>query len=353
MVKSPGSAGKGPAASQNDAPVVPCAQVKEPLKLPFLFLFILLCVLLVFSALDILATWGMDESGTHAFSLGYAIARLPRSAFEAMLPSVVLSLVVVGMRMARRPFSRFLGLLICLAVSYAALVNGMIWLGRLDAKARPAQAAAARYFTPRGFTGVGSALVGVESIEGGTLRGVLVVRMTPPAGGSRFSVFPRAEAAVSNSTVTVTTADRRPLQLTGTPALSRDAVFGADVFTRFFLRDIGVLTSDFERLLAASLPEFFAACFALLFLCTASFVLLRASRWPLLNVLLLLLAVRGYAALWHLLSVAAAPRVARYVADALLVRMFPSAVMAILAAVLLLIDILFIPADRWKQLEES
>ena len=127
--------------------------------------------------------------------------------------------------------------------------------------------------------------------------------------------------------------------------LSREAVFGPDVFTRFFLRDIGVLTADFERLLAASLPEFFAACFALLFLCTASFVFLRASRWPLLNVLLLLLAVRGYAALWHLLSVGAAPRVARYVADALLVRMFPSAVMAILAVVLLLIDILFIPAE--------
>ena len=333
--------------------MLPFAQVKEPLKLPFLFLFILLCVLIILSALDVLATWGMDESGTRAFSLGYAVARLPRSAFEAMLPSVVLSLVAVGIGMARRPFSRFLGLLICLAVSYAALVNGMIWLGRLDAKARPAQVAAARYFGPRGFTEVGSALIAVESVEGSALRGVLVVRMTPSAGGPRFSVFPGAQAAVSDSKVTVTTSGRRPLQLRGAPVLSREAVFGPDVFTRFFLRDIGVLTADFERLLAASLPEFFAACFALLFLCTASFVFLRASRWPLLNVLLLLLAVRGYAALWHLLSVGAAPRVARYVADALLVRMFPSAVMAILAVVLLLIDILFIPADRWKQLEES
>ena len=118
--------------------MLPFAQVKEPLKLPFLFLFILLCVLIILSALDVLATWGMDESGTRAFSLGYAVARLPRSAFEAMLPSVVLSLVAVGIGMARRPFSRFLGLLICLAVSYAALVNGMIWLGlaRREGQAR-------------------------------------------------------------------------------------------------------------------------------------------------------------------------------------------------------------------------
>jgi hypothetical protein len=33
--------------------------------------------------------------------------------------------------------------------------------------------------------------------------------------------------------------------------------------------------------------------------------------------------------------------------------MFPSAAMAALGIVLLLVDILFIPVDRWKQVEES
>ena len=326
--------------------------MKEPLKVPFLFLFILLCVFAALTALNLLFTWGLYESAAHRFEIGYAVARLPRSAFEVILPSVVLSLLLIGVRMARRPFSRFLGLLLCLAASYAALVNGMIWLRLLAQKSRPAQAATAGYFRPLGFTAVGATIVGVQSVDGNTLRGVLVVAAAPSTGAARFLVSPRAEAAVSDRAVSVTLPGRRPVKLSGAPPLSRDAIFGPDRYTRYFLRDIGVLTADFERLLAKSLPEFFAAAFALLFLCTASFVLLRVSRWPLLNILLLVLALRGYAALWHLLSVSAAPRIARFVTDGLLVRMFPSAVMALMAFVLLLIDILFIPADRWKQLEE-
>jgi hypothetical protein len=332
-------------------PMIPSAEVKEPLKLPFLFLFILLCVLAILSALNLLFTWGMYESGAHRFAFGYALARLPRSGFEVMLPSVVLSLLLLGMRMARRPFSRFLGLLICLAVSYAALVNGMIWLRALGQKSRPPQAAAVQYFRPAGFTPVGRVLLSVRSVEGNSLDGVLLV--DPAQKSARFSVFPEAKAAFSDDEVSVTFPGARPLRLAGKPGLRPGAVFEPDRFTALFLRDFGVLTADFERLLAGSLPEFFAACFALLFLCTASFVFLRASRWPLLNILLLALAVRGYALLWHVLSVSLAPVIARVVTDRLLVRMFPSAAMAALGIVLLLVDILFIPVDRWKQVEES
>jgi hypothetical protein len=332
-------------------PVVPSAQVKEPLKLPFLLLFILLCVLVVLSALNLLSTWGMYESGAHSFGIGYALSRLPRSAFEVMIPSVVLSLLLAGMRMARRQFSRFLGLLVCLVVSYAALVNGMIWLRALAQKSRPAPAAAVQYFRPTGFTPVGGALLSVRSVEGNTLSGVLLV--DPAAKSARFTVFPDAKVSVSDNGVSVRLAGARPVTISGKPGLARGALFAADRFTGFFLRDFGVLTADFERLLAGSLPEFFAACFALLFLCTASFVFLRASRWPLLNILLLALAARGYVLLWHVLSVNLAPLIARTVTDRLLVRMFPAAAMAALGIILLLVDILFIPADRWKQVEES
>ncbi len=332
-------------------PMLPWAQVKEPLKLPFLFLFILLCALAVLSGLNLLVTWGMYESGAHRFALGYVLARLPRSAFEVMLPSVVLTLIAVGMRMARRPFSRFLGLVICLAVSYAALVNGMIWLRALAQKSRLPQAAVVQYFHPAGFTPIGGALLNAWSVEGDSLGGVLLV--DPARKSPRFSVFRDARATLTADGVSVTLAGARPVRLAGKPDLRSQALFAPDRFTALFLRDFSVLMADFERLLAGSLPEFFAACFALLFLCTASFVLLRASRWPLLNVLLLALAARGYLLLWHVLSVRVTPLIARAVTDPLLIRMFPSVAMAGLGVLLLLVDILFIPADKWRQLGES
>jgi hypothetical protein len=254
--------------------------------------------------------------------------------------------------MVRRPFSRLLGLLLCLAVSYACLVNGMIWLRLLARTSLPAQAAAADYFSPGSFTRVGGSLVAVQSSDGQGLRGVLVATPSAAAPRARLAVYPRAEVSLADSAVRLRLPGRAAA-LAGEPDLQRAAVFAPDTFTRYFLRDIGVLVADLERLLAGSLPEFFAAGFALLFLCTASFVFLRLSRWPMLNVLLLLLAARAYALLWHFLSVSAAPRIALYVTDALLARMFPSAVMTLLAVVLLLADILFVPADRWKRMEEA
>ena len=70
-------------------------------------------------------------------------------------------------------------------------------------------------------------------------------------------------------------------------------MFAADRFTTLFLRDIHTMTADFQGLLQTSHAEFFAASFALLFLCTASLMLLRITRWPLVNLMLLGIAVRG------------------------------------------------------------
>jgi len=93
--------------------------------------------------------------------------------------------------------------------------------------------------------------------------------------------------------------------------------------------------------------RFFVACFATLFLVTALLVLLRATRWPLFNVLLLVLAVRAYLLLYHLLAVELAPAIGRAVADPLLRLLAPSAAFVVVGALLLLVDILFVPADRW------
>ena len=105
------------------------APVKEPLKAPFILLFIILCTTVILSALNVLYTWGMFDSANGRFSLAYVVQRFPRSMFEMLIPSVVLSIVLLGLRMARQAFLPLSsGLVIVLGVSYVVLVNGMIWL---------------------------------------------------------------------------------------------------------------------------------------------------------------------------------------------------------------------------------
>ena len=324
------------------------APVNEPLKAPFILLFIILCSTLFLSALNVLFTWGMYDSAHGAFSLAYVVQRFPRSMSETLIPSIVLSIMLLGLRMARRPFSRFLGLVIVLVVSYAALVNGMIWIRALSEKSQRPAEAPRQYIQPSTFIRIGDSVLSARALTGDTLRGIVVY--DPARAENRLSVYPAGIASTRGGVLTVTTSGP-PVTLSGSPAPSWTGVFAADGFTNLFLRDIHTLSADFEKLRDGALGEFFAACLALLFLCAASLALLRLTRWPLANIMLLVIAVRGYFSLYHLLATTAAPHVAAAVTDPFLVRLFPSAALAALGVVLVLVDILFIPADRWTARE--
>jgi hypothetical protein len=319
--------------------------VKEPLKAPFVFLFILICATFVLALLNLFSTWGLYDSAATPFSFAYAVRMLPRRIFETLIPSVVLSIVLIGFRLARRPFSRFLGLLIVLAVSYIVLVNGMLWL-RLPAAASPTVAETPRrYLAPSTLVKVGGATISVRAISDASVQGILL--FDPARTPGRFSVYAAGTIAASAGVMTITAAGQPQPVISGTPALAWTGVFAPDRFTAAFLRDIGTLTADFEGLLHGPLAEFFAACFSLVFLCTASLALLRITRWPLINIMVMVIAARGYFSLYHYLAVTIAPHIARAVTDRLVARLFPSAVFSALGVLLLLLDILFIPADRW------
>ncbi len=326
------------------------APVKEPLKAPFILLFIILCVTLILSALNVLYTWGMYDSAHKAFGLAYVAQRFPRSMSETLIPSVVLSIILLGLRLASRPFSRFLGLVIVLVVSYAALVNGMIWIRALSAKSQEPAEVPRQYIQPSTFIRIGDAVLSARALTGGKVQGILVY--DPARAENRLSVYPAGSASTRAGVLTVTT--RGPqITLSGSPAPSWTGIFAADGFTELFLRDVRTLSTDFEKLRDSSLGEFFAACLALVFLCAASLALLRLTRWPLANIMLLVIAMRGYFSLYHLLATTIAPRVASAVTDPCLVRLFPSAALAGLGVVLILVDILFIPADRWTARETA
>ncbi len=331
------------------------AAVKEPLKLPFIHLLFILSSTILLAVLDLCWSWGVSQAGAHRFTLTYVLEQFPSSAFAVIVPAVVISTLLVGFRIARHPFSRLLGMVLVLAVSYIVMVNGMIWLGRLSSQARTTEATPRQFVQPRTLLKLGSTVLAANTVTGGDLGPTLVAN--PARTASRLTVYPSGTAAVRNGTLSIRLAsgvETRPSSgasptFSGAPASTASAVFVPDRITAFFLRDIHTLTSDYHLLLDRSLPQFFAACFALLFLCSASLMLLRVTRWPLANVVLLAAAVRGYFSLYHLLAVDLAPQVAQAVSDPLLVRLFPEAVMAGLAVVLLLVDILFVPARRAEE----
>ena len=173
--------------------------------------------------------------------------------------------------------------------------------------------------------------------------------VTDTAGSApRFTLYRSGTVTATGGTVSLKLAGAKPLSLRESLRPAASPLFAANPFTELFLRDFRVMSADFEALLVSSFARFLFACFALLFLVSASLVLLRITRWPLCNVLLLVLAVRAYLLLHHALAVELAPAIGRVVADPLLSRLAPSAVFVALGVLLLLVDILAIPAGRWS-----
>jgi hypothetical protein len=322
--------------------------MKETMRLPFVFLLVFLCVTVVLSSLQLFAGWGLEDSGVRPFTLELAAIRLPRALFEVMLPAVLLSVALLGFRMVRRPIPRLLGFLIVLGTGYAVLVNGLIWSNRAAAGVRePAIAAGSgqRYLPPGSFTAVGERFVAPATATGDRLARVLVI--DPARKAPRFTLYGSGTVSTKGDVASLQLTGARPLSLREEMKPAAASLFAADVLTDYFLRDFRTMTADFEKLLGASVARFLFACFALLFLVSASLVLLRITRWPLLNVLFLTLAVRAYLLLYHWLAVDLAPTVARVVSDPLLARLAPSAAFVVIGVLLLLVDILFVPPDRW------
>jgi hypothetical protein len=183
------------------------------------------------------------------------------------------------------------------------------------------------------------------TVSDNRLTGILLYE--PARGDNRLTVYPAGTAAAAAGGLTVSLSGPVQRSITGAPEVPWTSAFSPDRFTAFVLRDGATLTSDLEGLMRQSLPEFFASSFALVFLCAASLALLRITRWPLANIMVLMCAVRGYFSLYHLLATRVTQSVAAVVTDPLLVRLFPSAAFLGLGLLLLIIDVLFIPADRW------
>jgi hypothetical protein len=160
--------------------------VSEPAKLPFLFVFILLGTAAVCAALDVLSAWGSAGPVQGGFTLTWALHRIPRSLYDVIVPSVVLSIVLLGIRVARRRLSRFVAFCIVLAVGYLALVNGMVWVRPLAAE--PAPQSARQYLAPSHFVQLGSRLIAARTVSDHRLGSLLV--FDPAGAPPRMTVIP-------------------------------------------------------------------------------------------------------------------------------------------------------------------
>jgi hypothetical protein len=340
--------------------------MKDLLRLPALFVLFFILLLCMFSGLSLLAQWGQGLSAGREPALVETAWQLPRLLSGALPVSVMAALMLLLFRVANRPASRLLSLVIPLGAAFVLLAFGYQLLHGLpppparsgtaaEAQGPPA-AAPSLYMLPGVFNQVGDRIVYPESVTGGLLgptvyaEGLLVGEGgsvgRAAEGGQVLRYYSTGRARATSEGLTMGWPGRGTVQLRAEPVFA--TLFGPDPALRWLFADLQLLNGELDRALAASLPSFYLTCLALVFCFYAVGMFFRLSRWPLLNALLAILAARGVLLLLRVLRQGVAVELGKIFGITRTLQLAPAMGLLLVGIVLFLLDLLFVPFDRWK-----
>lgn len=323
--------------------------MKDIIRLPILFLFVFILLFILLSALSVLALWGSVYSEGREAALRVVEASIPGLLVKVLPAAVLVSLFILLVRIAAKPKSRLLSLLVPLAGAFALLAFGYQILQRLgpaDAggagvSVSGAVASSRRYLVPGVFNTTESKVIYVEQIDARTVSPVLLAE-----GGStdqKLLYFPQGLVLAGEEAVVIRMAGYT-LEIDADPVFGE--MFAADPVIRRLFIDLDFLNRELLRAFRRSLPTFYFAVLALVVAFYGSGMLLRLSRWHLLNVALALLAIRGFLALFRFMSEGVVLELDKILKNPQALQYLPEVTLVIVGGLLLLLDLLFVPFRR-------
>ncbi len=326
--------------------------VKDLFRLPLLFLFIFILVFLLLFALSLLSYWGSVYSVGRVEALRLVEAQVPPTLVKMLPVSVLLSLVLLLFRIAYKPGSRLLSLLIPLVGAFVLLAVGYPLLRGLGSQAEggsTARAAELRptprlYLSPGVFNTLDGKVVYPDALAGQSLSSVLLLE--GGSSGERLLYFNQGRITASERVVTL----RLPgyvLEADAEPVYA--GLFQEDPVLRGFLADVRFLESELDSLYRGSLALFYFSVVALVISFYSLGLFLRLSRWPLLNVVLALLAMRGLLLLIRFLREGVALELAQNMSNPQTLQVLPELTLLLVGTLLLFLDLLFLPFRRRDQ----
>jgi hypothetical protein len=313
--------------------------VKDILRLPILLLFVFVLLFLSFSVLEVLAVWGSVYSEGREAALRVAGADINRGLVQALPAAVLAALMILLARIAFKPGSRFLSLLVPLGGAFLLLAVGyqlLEGLGTQEAD-RPAPSAR-RYLMPGVFNATENKAVYLEDLDDS--RAVPVVVAEGGDTGQRLLYFPQGRVVAGEDTVILRMAGYT-LETDANPVFG--GLFAAGETLRGLFADLDFLNAELADMFRASLPSFYFAVLAVVLSFYGAGMFFRLSRWRLLNVVLVLLALRGILALFRFMRVGVVLELNRTLHNPQIAQLLPEMVLVILGGLLLLLDLLFVP----------
>ena len=225
--------------------------MKDIYRLPTLFLLIFILLFVFFFALNVLALWGGVYSEGREAALQVVEANIPRLLVRALPVAVLAALFILLARIAVRPQSRFLSLVVPLVGAFVLLAFGYQLLQRLEMdgegrggalRSESVESTSRRYLVPGVFNTIESKVIYVEQIDERTVSPVVLAE----GGGAerKLLYFPQGLVLVGEDTVVIRMAGY-------TLAIDPQPVFGfmfaEDRALGRLFTDLGFLNRELQR----------------------------------------------------------------------------------------------------------
>ncbi|MEE9306972.1 MAG: hypothetical protein V3V57_05510 [Spirochaetia bacterium] len=322
--------------------------MKDILRLPVLFLFFFVLLFLFFLGLSLLAQWGSVYSEGREIALQVVEARMLQSLLNVLPAAVLVSLAFLLARIATKPGSRFLSLIIPLGGAFVLLAFGyqiLAGLGPLEG-AQPSviDPTPRRYLAPGVFNATESKVLYFEDLEERRLSSVVVAERG--SSDQKLLYFPQGQVAVGEESVILRMAGYT-LEMDPEPVYA--GMFAEDPILWRFFTDLDFLNRELRRMFQLSLPSFYFAVLALVISFYAIGMFFRLTRWHLLNAALTLLALRGFLALFRFMKEGVVFELDKVLRNPQALQFLPELALLTLGGLLLLLDILFVPFNRWEE----
>jgi len=334
--------------------------VKNAVLLPIFFLFLFLIISLLFTALNLLQSLSMaQEPGT-----ALVVSTLPRSLLHMLPASCVFALLFLFPRMVRKPGFRLLSFLLLAATASAVLIfvqRGIEPLVAQEKAVEPAamepaavgpaamKPAAIRLDAGKFFTHGRGIFFADEREDTRYFLNTVLIDDSDPVREWKMEFFPRLQFHVEENLISVKLSEISQPDLKLPAERNVRQIFRTDAMIDSLVRDYQLLTQEIEVLMKAGGSEFYLLCISLATFVLGSYTLMRTTRWPLFNFLLVLLLIRGVLYLYALIRLDFADELGKLITESSLARILPSLVMIGLGVLLILIDILFVPSRSGEE----
>jgi hypothetical protein len=201
-----------------------------------------------------------------------------------------------------------------------------------------------RYLAPGVFNATESKVLYFEDLEERRLSSVVVAERG--SSDQKLLYFPQGQVTVGEESVILRMAGYT-LEMDPEPVYA--GMFAEDPILWRFFTDLDFLNRELRRMFQLSLPSFYFAVLALVISFYAIGMFFRLTRWHLLNAALTLLALRGFLALFRFMKEGVVFELDKVFRNPQAIQFLPELALLTLGGLLLLLDILFVPFNRWEE----